>query len=192
MAGRKLKIGKFEHDNVRRGKPTKGRFDNWSKEFLNSPQLKDYDAYLWGSWPDRDNAPDIDILLTKGEGVELDTQEMEEISLLNLEKSLIESNMLVDLGFTDEKIRGFKDKMDIYKKTGKPIPVSGYVYGPQWYLDDKKIKDRTDWIGPFVEVLDNNMVKLGSTHPYPKQINSIHEFDKVYGNKPIKIKSSKR
>jgi len=192
MRGRSVHIGNFYHNNVKRGRPTMERFNKWAEEFLGSSKLRDYDAYLWGSWPNKRDTRDIDVLITKGKGTKIDTQEMEDISVFNLEKSLVNNNILVDLGFTDERVVPFRESMGRYNKTGKLTSSNGYVYGPQWYLDDKKIKDRTDWIGPFVEVLDNNMVKLGSTHPYPKQIHSIHEFDKVYGNKPIKIKSSKR
>lgn len=187
MAGKRLRVGNFDQ-NVDRKAPTKERFEKWMKEFLNSPKLKDYDAYLWGSWPDK-KTKDIDILLTKGEGVGINTEEMEELSLLNLEKSLVENNMLVDLGFTDEKVTPFKEAMDIYKKTGKPIPRNGYTYGSKWYIEDKKVKDRTKWIGGYVEELPNNMVKLGSSHPYAKQLSNIDNFEKVYGHKPIKIKS---
>ena len=187
MAGKRLRVGNFDQE-VQRGAPTMARFEKWAEEFLDSPKLKDYDVYLWGSWPDK-KTKDIDILLTKGEGVGIDTEEMEELFLLNLEKSLVENNMLVDLGFTDEKITSFQETMDIYKKTGKPVPKSGYTYGSKWYLDDEKIKDRMKWIGPFVKELPNNIVKLGGAIPYPKQINNIDNFDKVYGHKPIKIKS---
>ena len=187
MAGKRLRVGNFDQ-NVDRKAPTKERFEKWMKEFLNTPKLKDYDAYLWGSWPNK-KTPDIDILLTKGDGVGIDTAEMEELSLFNLEKSLVENNMLVDLGFTDEKITGFKEAMDIYKKTGKPIPRNGYTYGSKWYIDDEKVKERTKGTGRYVEELPNNIVKLGSSHPYAKQINNIDNFDKVYGHKPIKIKS---
>ena len=187
MAGKRLRVGNFDQE-VERGAPTMDRFKKWEKEFLNSPELKDYDVYLWGSWPDK-KTKDIDILITKGEGVGIDTAEMEKISLLNLEKSLVENNMLVDLGFTDEKITSFKETMDIYKKTGKPFPTNGYTYGSKWYIDDKKIKDRTKWLGPSMEELPNNMVKLGGAIPYAKQINTINNFEKVYGHKPIQIKS---
>ena len=187
MAGKRLRVGNFDQ-NVDRKAPTKERFEKWMKEFLNSPKLKDYDAYLWGSWPDK-KTKDIDILLTKGEGVGINTAEMEELSLLNLEKSLVENNMLVDLGFTDEKVTPFKEAMDIYKKTGKPIPRNGYTYGSKWYIDDKKVKDRTKWLGPSVEELPNNIVKLGGAIPYAKQLSNIDNFEKVYGHKPIKIKS---
>ena len=187
MAGKRLRVGNFDQ-NVDRKAPTKERFEKWAKEFLDSPKLKDYDAYLWGSWPDK-KTKDIDILLTKGEGVGITTAEMEELSLFNLEKSLVENNMLVDLGFTDEKITPFKEAMAIYKKTGKGISRNGYTYGPKWYIEDKKVKDRTKWIGGYVEELPNNMVKLGSPLPYAKQLNNIDNFEKVYGYKPIKIKS---
>ena len=188
MAGRKVKIGKFEHDDVRREKPNMDKFNKWKDSFMNDPALKDFDLHLWGSWPDKDT-DDLDILATKGDGIGLDPQEMEEISLLNLEKGLIDAGMLVDLGFTDEKIRNFQETMDIYNKTGKPVPTNGYVYANEWYVDDEKIKDRSSWKGPFVEQLPNDMVKLGGAIPYSKQLANMNLFDEVYAHKPIKIKS---
>ena len=188
MAGRRVKIGKFEHDDVKREKPDMDKFNKWKDSFMNDPALKDFDLHLWGSWPDKDT-DDLDILATKGDGIGLDPQEMEEISLLNLEKSLIDAGMLVDLGFTDEKIRNFQETMDIYNKTGKPVPTNGYVYANDWYVDDEKIKDRSNWKGPFVEQLPNDMVKLGGAIPYSKQLRNIDSFDEVYSHKPIKIKS---
>ena len=188
MAGRKVKIGKFEHDDVKREKPDMDKFNKWKDSFMDDLALKDFDLYLWGSWPDKDT-DDLDILATKGDGIGLDPQEMEEISLLNLEKSLIDTDMLVDLGFTDEKIRNFQETMDIYKKTGKPVPTNGYVYANDWYVDDKKIKDRSSWKGPFVEQLPNDIVKLGGAIPSSKQLRNMDSFDEVYSHKPIKIKS---
>ena len=188
MAGRRVKIGKFEHDDVKREKPDMDKFKKWKDSFMNDPALKDFDLHLWGSWPDKDT-DDLDILATKGNGIGLDPQEMEEISLLNLEKSLIDAGMLVDLGFTEEKIRNFQETMDIYNKTGKPVPTNGYVYANDWYVDDKKIKDRSTWKGPFVEQLSNDMVRLGGAIPYSKQLRNRDSFDEVYSHKPIKIKS---
>ena len=188
MAGRKVKIGKFEHDDVKREKPDMDKFKKWKDSFMNDPALKDFDLHLWGSWPDKDT-DDLDILATKGNGIGLDPQEMEEISLLNLEKSLIDAGMLVDLGFTEEKIRNFQETMDIYNKTGKPVPTNGYVYANDWYVDDKKIKDRSTWKGPFVEQLSNDMVRLGGAIPYSKQLRNRDSFDEVNSHKPIKKKS---
>ena len=61
---RKIQIGKFQADNVKRELPNMDRFKKWYDQFLNTPELKDYDAYLWGSFPENENTRDIDILLT--------------------------------------------------------------------------------------------------------------------------------
>ena len=58
------------------------------------------------------DARDVDILLTQGEGFLPTTQEMEELSIMNLEKGLVENNLLVDMGFTDGKIKPFNESMD--------------------------------------------------------------------------------
>ena len=104
---------------------------------MNDPKFKDFDAYLWGSFPEKENARDVDILLTQGEGFLPTTQEMEELSIMNLQNSLVENNMLVDMGFTDKQIKPFNQTMDTYKKTGKPVPTDGYVYGEIWFVDEE-------------------------------------------------------
>lgn len=168
------------------------KFNQWSSEFLSRPELKDYDAYLWGSFPEKEGTPDIDVLLSRGEGNLPSTQEMEQISLMNLEDSLVNNNMLVDVGFTDNKVRNFGDNMAHYQATGKPVPTDGYVYGANWYSDGQKVKDRMSWAGPYAERLPNNMVHLGGAIPYAKQLNDIGNFDNYYVHKPVKIKERQK
>jgi hypothetical protein len=190
---RNIRIGNFQAEGVQRGRPNMDNFNKWQKDILNDPKFKDFDAYLWGSFPEKQDAKDVDILLTQGEGNLPTTEEMEELSIMNLEKSLVENNMLVDMGFTDGKIRPFNETMDIYKKTGKPVPTDGYVYGAEWFADDKRVKNRMSWKGPYAEEVGNNMVHLGGAIPYQKQIHSMDStFNSIYGNKPLKIKERQK
>ena len=188
----KVEIGKFQHDAISRKRPDMDSFNGWKDSFLTLPEVEDFDAYLWGSWPEREDTWDIDVLMTKGNGVGLDLQELEELALLNLEKGLVDSGILIDLGFTDEPVRSFDELMNIYQDTGKSTRTNGYVYANDWFVDDVKRKDRSTWKGPFVEQLQNNIVKLGGAIPYAKQLRNgepIEDFEEVYGHKPIKIKS---
>ena len=188
----KVEIGKFKHDAIQRIRPDMDSFNSWKDSFLTLPEVEDFDAYLWGSWPEKEDTWDIDILMTKGAEVGLDLQEMEELALLNLEKSLVDNGILIDMGFTDEPVRNFGDKMDEFLSTGKSYLNTGYVYANDWIIDDVKRKDRSKWNGPSVEQLQNNIVKLGGEIPYHKQLTDgvpIEDFEKVYGHKPIKIKS---
>ena len=72
---RTLQVGNF-YKNVRREEPNMDRFNKWANSFLNSDMLKDYNAYLWGSFPEK-RTQDVDVLLSKGPGVALDPAEME-------------------------------------------------------------------------------------------------------------------
>jgi len=189
---RNIRIGNFQAEGVQRERPNMDNFNKWQKDLLNDPKFKDFDAYLWGSFPEKKDARDVDILLTQGEGYLPTTQEMEELSIMNLEKSLVENNMLVDMGFTDKQIKPFNQTMDTYNKTGKPVPTDGYVYGEEWFVDEELKKDRMSWKGPFVESMGNNMVHLGGAIPYAKQLNNMDNFDSVYGNKPLKIKERQK
>ena len=192
MRGKRVKIGNFKHDNVRRSAPTEEKFKRWKEAFLESPALADYDAYLWGSWPEKEDTRDIDVLLTKGAGNNIATEEMEELSLSSLEESLVNNNFLADVGFTDEGIKSFKRSMDYYKITGRSLPTNGYAYGNTWEVDGKVVKDRSTWKGPKVELLENNIVKLGGAIPYHKQLNNLANFDEWYSSKPVKIKDRKK
>ena len=185
----KVEIGKFKHDAIQRKRPDMGSYARWKDSFLTLPEVKDYDAYLWGSWPEKEDTWDIDILMSKGPDAMLNLQEMEELALLNFEKSLVDNGILIDMGFTDKPVKNFGKKMDEYLRTGRPHLNTGYVYANDWIIDGVKRKDRSAWKGPSVEQLENNMVKISSHHPYDKQLKDMELFDKAYRHKPIKIKS---
>ena len=162
------------------------------KEFLNSPKLKDYDAYLWGSFPEK-RTRDVDVLLSKGHGVKLNPSEMEEISMANLDESLVNNNFLVDLGFTDNKVKPFSQQWNDYQKTGKPNKNTGIIFGENWYLDGNLYKDRAAGMktmnGPNtpIKMLGNNMVQVDSEIPYPKMIKRAGNkgLPYYYQNKPL-------
>ena len=189
---RNIRVGNFQAEGVQRDRPNMDNFNKWQKDILNDPKFKDFDAYLWGSFPEKKDTKDIDILLTQGEGYLPTTEEMEELSIMNLGKSLVENNMLVDMGFTDNRVRPFNQLMEIYKKTGKPVPNSGYVYGQEWFIDEKINKNRMNWKSGFVEAAGNNMMHIGGSIPYNKQLHNLDTFDAIYGNKPIKIKERQK
>lgn len=191
MAEFNYKIGGFEKKMARK-RPTLDRFKNWAQETLNDPLLDDYDAYLWGSFPENKRTWDADILL-QHPNANMDTEEMEAISLLSLENSMGKNQFLIDLGFNaKESIAMFEDSMNNYKKTGNKTINSGFVYADEWFADDIKFKNRKNWTDGSYEALDNNMIKLGSQHPYEKQLKDEDSFNRYYKNKPIKIKDRKR
>ena len=102
-------------------------------------------------------------------------------------------NFLVDLGFNaKENITMFEESMDKYKKTGEKTINSGYVYAPKWFANDHVFKDREKWTDGSYELLNNNMVRLSSQHPYAKQLKDEDAFNRYYKHKPIKIKDRKR
>ena len=192
---RSLQVGNF-YKNVNRQAPTMNRFNKWANSFLNSDMLKDYDAYLWGSFPEK-MTRDVDILLSKGQGVKLDPAEMEEISMANLDESLVKNNFLVDLGFTENKVTPFKDLWKDFQQTGTPMPNTGVIFGENWYLDGNLYKDRAAGMktlnGPNtpIRMLGNNMVEVDSEIPYPKMIKRSEKgLPHYYQNKPMKIKSA--
>jgi len=187
-----VRIGNFQAEGVQRDRPNMDKFNKWQKDLLNDPKFKDFDAYLWGSFPEKEDARDVDILLTQGEGFLPTTQEMEELSIMNLTNSLVENNMLVDMGFTDNKIRPFNQALDTFNRTGKLVPNDGYVYGAEWFVDEELRKNRMGWKGRFVENAGNNMVHIGGELPYAKQLNNLDNFDSFYGNKPMKIKERQK
>ena len=193
---RSLQVGNF-YKNVNRGLPTMDKFNKWANNFLNSDMLKDYNAYLWGSFPEK-KTKDIDILLSKGKGIKLNPAEMEEISMANLDESLVKNNFLIDLGFTENKITPFKDLWKDYEQTGKPMANTGIIFGENWYLDGDLYKNRAAGMrtlnGPNtpIRMLGNNMVEVDSEIPYPKMIKraGIKGLPYYYQNKPMKIKSA--
>ena len=194
---RNLKVGDF-NKNVKRELPTIDRFRNYSNRFLNSDMLKDYDAYLWGSFPER-KTKDVDIILQK-RGGNPNPQEMEEIAMASLEESLVNNNFLADLGFTKKKIAPFTDYMNHYSKTGIPGSTRGQVFGDKWVLDGKVWKDRTqgltlhDGTREKPISLGNNMLELRGEIPYKKMLRRMEKdpsaFSMQYAGKPYQIKNA--
>ena len=189
----RFKIGGFEKEMSRK-RPNMDRFRNWAEETFSNPLLDDYEAYLWGSFPENKSTWDADVLLQHPEA-KMDTKEMEEISLLSLENSMGKNDFLIDLGFNaNESFALFDEALDKYNKTGKKTENSGYVYADEWTADDKAFKKRANWVDGMVEFLSNNMVKMNGNLPYHKQFNAIDgdKFNEYYSGKPIKIKDRKR
>jgi len=187
------KVGDFEGEATRK-RPNADRLKKWGEEVLKDPLLDDYDVYLWGSFPEKKDTWDVDILL-KHANASMDTEEMKEISLLSIDSSLIKNDFLVDLGFhATEEINFFDESFDKYLRTGEKTKNSGYVYGKEWTVDDKKFKDRSKWIQGDIEYLKDDIVKLSSSHPYPKQLASRNgnKLNNYYAGKPFKIKDRKR
>lgn len=193
-----VRVGDWNR-NVRREEPSVDKFKNWADKFLNSDMLRDYDAYLWGAFPER-RTKDVDILLSKGQGEILKPSEMEELSMANLDESLVNNNFLIDLGFTSEPIMPFSDYINHRVRTGESTPTSGNVFGEQWWVDDRLWKDRSKGLKMSngnqgtSEPLGNNMVKMNGELPYPKMVNRMEnnpqEFTNVYSGKPFQIKRS--
>jgi hypothetical protein len=166
----------------------------WGHETLSDPLLDDYDVYLWGSFPERKDTWDVDILL-QHPTAKMDTEEMEAINLLSLKNSIGKNNFIVDLGFNaNEDIVYFEESFDEYLKTGKKTPSAGYVYGNKWKANDIVFKNRERWQQGAVEYLDRDIIRLTSEHPYKKQIMSSHgnRLNEYYKGKPYKIKDRKR
>tara|TARA_R110002020_G_scaffold46895_4_gene133624 strand:+ start:17 stop:667 length:651 start_codon:yes stop_codon:yes gene_type:complete len=188
---RNFKIGagpnKFEA-NAHRRVPTYSRVTNFLNEM--GKDFSDHDVYLWGSWPDK-KTWDVDFLL---HNPEVNFKQMEDISKRGLDVSLNENQFLADIGYTNSKIQSFKEIAHNYNKNNKMTAKNGYVYGAQWFVDDKLYKDRTKFKNGVVHPKSNNILKINSLTPYPKMIKSIENgsFDKVYGYKPIKIKDRKK
>jgi len=193
MAEMIFKIGGFEKEMARK-RPTLERFKNWAEETFSDPLLDDYDAYLWGSFPENAGTWDADVLL-QHPNVDMDTEEMEAISLLSLENSMGKNNFLIDLGFNaKEEVLLFDEMLDKYKKTGKKTSNAGFVYADKWLANGKPFKDRGKWVDGATEYLTNDMIKLNGNLPYKKQFNAIDgdRFNQYYSGKPIKIKDRKR
>jgi len=184
---RHWKVGSYE-DNAYRKRPNPQNVNNFMDEM--GPTMSDYDVYLWGSWPEKKSTWDLDLLLKNGNS-NLDSEEMENIVLKGLNSSLKNNNFLADIGFTNRKVTPFKQHMDKFRKTGKGTIHDGYVYGPQWYVDNKLYKDRTKFNNGTVIPMDNNMLHVISQMPYSK-MKSGNNYDKYYKNKPLLIKPRKK
>ena len=173
--------------------------NKWANSFLNSDMLKDYNAYLWGSFPEK-RTQDVDVLLSKGPGVALDPAEMEELSMANLEESLVKNNFLIDLGFTDRKFSPFSESWNNYQNTGKTTPNNGKIFGETWYVDGNLWKDRTkglkttDGGRTYPKLLGNNMLDINGEIPYPKMTkrSKNNSLPNYYNNKPMMIKQAGR
>jgi hypothetical protein len=125
--------------NAYRKRPTMKRFSNFMDEMGND--FADHDVYLWGSWPEKKDTWDIDVLL-KTPDINMDYEQMEHISKKALQSSLINNMFLADVGYTEKDVIPFNHYRDNYLKTGKRTPHNGYVFGQEWYVDGKQFKDR--------------------------------------------------
>ena len=180
-------IGDWEGKNIIRKRPHPDRVVKFFKDF--AKDIVDYDVYLWGSWPERQKTWDLDLLLLK-RGKRPSTEEMQYIVERGLDVSLKENNFLADIGFAGSKkdVRPFKDIMDTYLKTGKKHDTVGYVYGKEWSIDGEIFKDRLDFKNGVVTPLQNNMIKINSSIPYPKMIQRGQNMFKVaYSKKPMLV-----
>ena len=186
----RIKVGKFNENNITRYRPNNNRVSNYLNQM--GSDFSDFDVYLWGSWPNK-KTWDVDLLLARDTS-KFDLEELENISLNSLKTSLKNNNFLADVGFSNRPITPFNKSMLNYQKNGKFTPNAGYVYGQEWYADDIKFKDRLDWKNGSVQPLSNNILKVGSSHPYPKQLTALQEgnFNEMYGNKPLLIKNRKK
>ena len=184
------RVGTFE-GNSKRTRPTMNTVESFMKDM--DREFADYDVYLWGSWPERMETWDVDLLLHNPNRV-FDKKRMEEIVHSGLKKGLIQREFMPDIGFStsESDIKPFEDVMDDYKRTGLHHPTSGYIYGEKWYADDKVFKDRTLFSQAIVEPVENNFLKINSQLPYPKMKNRLNEFDKYYTGKPLLINKRKK
>lgn len=177
------KIGKFEGNAVRY-RPNEDRISSFLRD--NAPIWKDYDVYLWGSYPDKKETWDADFLVHAPKG--MTTEEMEYISVNSLNNSLVKNNFLADIGFTDEEnMYNFNQMIDRYNKTGEKTPTRGYIYGEKWYAGDKLFRDRTMLTEGVLEDIGDNMFKKTSYVPYPKMVNNLKENINYYKDKPILV-----
>tara|TARA_R100000458_G_C8265771_1_gene240832 strand:+ start:22 stop:609 length:588 start_codon:yes stop_codon:yes gene_type:complete len=183
------KVGSFE-TNAYRKRPTFERVTNFLDEM--GSDMSDHDVYLWGSWPEKKSTWDVDLLLkTPGD---LDYEQMENISKRALDVSLNQNQFLADVGYTNKEIIPFNNYKDIFLKTGRRRPHTGYVYGEKWMVDDKVYKDRSKFQNGVVIPKSNNILKINSVMPYPKMIKSLQNktYDSLYANKPTLIKPRRK
>ena len=174
--------------NAYRKRPTYSRVMNFMDEM--GSDFADHDVYLWGSWPQK-KTWDVDFLL---HNPEVNLEQMENISKRALDVGLNQNSFLADVGYTDERVMPFNEIAHNYRKNNKMTPKSGYVYGAQWFVDDKLYKDRTKFKNGVVQPKGRNILKVSSLNPYPKMIKAIDNgtFDKIYGHKPVKIKDRRK
>ncbi len=186
---RHFEIGNFKSD-AKRGRPTVDRVKNYLKSMSNA--MKDYDVYLWGSWPEKSDTWDADFLFSNPDL--LDTEKMERISIKSLRNSLVKNNFLADVGFTDQPVVPFNTIHNNYKNTGKLMPNSGYVYADKWFQNGRLFKDRGLHNEGRMERMGNNILKLTGGLPYRKMINTINDgtFTSIYGGKPELIQRRRK
>ena len=188
MTKRNWEIGKFTGESAR-FRPNEERVQNYLKSMSND--FKDFDVYLWGSYPGKETW-DVDFLLNNREN--LDTEQMEDIAISSLEKSLVENNFLADIGFSDKPIVPFTDYRDHYNKTGNTKQNNGYVYADKWFQNGKVFKDRFKFNEGRIERMGNNILKMSSSMPYNKMINTIKDgsFDSTYANKQFLVQPRRK
>lgn len=177
---RNFEIGKFQSDAIRK-RPNDERVYKYLDSMKN--QFQDFDVYLWGSYPDKPTW-DVDFLLSNPDS--LDTQQMEDLSVLSLNKSLVENNFLADVGFTDKPIVNFNTYRDNYVNNNSTMQNSGYVYADKWFENGRMFKNRSQYNEGRMERMGNNMMRMASSMPYKKMINTINDgtFNNIYGSKP--------
>tara|TARA_R100000781_G_C4063696_1_gene121960 strand:- start:303 stop:947 length:645 start_codon:yes stop_codon:yes gene_type:complete len=193
----KMQIGDWVGENVKIDYPTLEKFRGFRKDFIENKALDDWEVWMHGAFPDR-RTKDIDFILTKGEGVPLDPEEMESLSYAAFDKSIRDRNFLADLGFHDQKINSFDSYMNHWLKTKETVPVTAFLPGDKWYVNDRLFKDRSRGLKMVnggrgkVASVGNNMSKIWGELPYAKLIKSLEDDSfHVYTQKPIKIKSRK-
>jgi hypothetical protein len=181
------KAGLFNEDVIRL-RPTPERINNFMNEM--GPTMSDYNVHLWGSWPEKKGTWDLDLLLQNDNPL-INTEEMQDIILKGLNSSLVNNNFLADVGFSNKKVIPFKDFMHKFERTGSFTPHSGYVYGPQWYVNNKLWKDRTKYKNGTVIPKEDNMLEVITRMPYHKMLEGSN-YEDYYQNKPILIKERKK
>jgi hypothetical protein len=180
---------KFE-TNAYRKRPTFERVNKFLDEMGST--MSDHDVYLWGSWPEKKSTWDLDLLLKTPD--DLDYEQMESISKRALDVGLNQNQFLADVGYTNKEIIPFNNYRDVFLKTGRRRPHTGYVYGDKWKIDGKLWKDRNKFVNGTVIPKSNNILKINSVIPYPKMIKTMQDntYDDLYSNKPMLIKPRKK
>lgn len=185
---RNFEIGQFRSDAIRK-RPTEDRVKSYLDSMSNT--FKDFDVYLWGSYPNK-KTWDVDFLLHNPDI--LDSKQMEYVSKRSLNDSLVKNNFLADVGFTDKSIVPFERYEQNYLKNGSTMQNEGYVYADKWFQNGKVFKDRSLHNEGRIERMGNNILKMSSSMPYRKMIHTIDNgtFKNIYGNKPELIKQRRK